>query len=118
MLGWRVSAINQHAAALWGWPGRSKPLAMHPWSSATLADAKAIRCLWGRRLVTIALRVVTVLEGVVRSALAKPHQEMAGLFVDNPTRRTSQLITERLLEAFNEIILVIFLLFLLCDSRW
>ncbi|MBV9689472.1 MAG: hypothetical protein JO202_07150 [Ktedonobacteraceae bacterium] len=55
------------------------------------------------RLLTIALRVVTVLEGVVRSALAEQCQQIAGLFAGNPKRRTAQPTTERLLEAFNEI---------------
>jgi hypothetical protein len=50
---------------------------------------------------------VTVLEGVVRRALAEQHQEIAGLFAGNPKRRTSQPTTERLLEAFNEITLTI-----------
>ncbi|HEY1351705.1 MAG TPA: hypothetical protein VGF67_18960 [Ktedonobacteraceae bacterium] len=59
------------------------------------------------RLLTIALRVVTVLEGVVRSALAEQHLEIAGLFAGNPKRRTSQPTTEQLLEAFNEITLTI-----------
>jgi hypothetical protein len=55
----------------------------------------------------IALRVVTVLEGVVRHALATQRLEIAGLFAGNPKRRTAQPTTERLLEAFNEITLTI-----------
>ncbi|HEY1348166.1 MAG TPA: hypothetical protein VGF67_00900 [Ktedonobacteraceae bacterium] len=55
------------------------------------------------RLLTIALRVVTVLEGVVRHALAIQRLEIAGLFAGNPKRPTAQPTTERLLEAFNEI---------------
>jgi transposase len=48
------------------------------------------------RLLTIALRVVTLLEGVVRYALAEQHQQIAGLFAGNPKRRTTQPTTERL----------------------
>jgi hypothetical protein len=44
---------------------------------------------------------------VVRHALAEQHQQIAGLFVGNPKRRTTQPTTERLLEAFNEITLTI-----------
>lgn len=74
------------------------------------------------------LRVVTVLEGVVRHALAEQHQQIAGLFAGNPKRRTAPPTTERLLEASNEITLTIcpawalcndiFLLFQRCNSRF
>lgn len=59
------------------------------------------------RLLTIALRVLTLLEGVVRHRLREPHRELAGLFAGHPTRRTSQPTTERLLEAFSEVTLTI-----------
>lgn len=85
-----------------------------------MADSKAIPCRLSPlsvqrdehrvglvRLLTIALRVVTVLEGVVRHALAEQHLELAGLFADHPKRRTAQPTTERLLEAFNEVTLTI-----------
>jgi len=59
------------------------------------------------RLLTLALRVLTLGEGVVRQRLAEQHEELAGLFAGNPTRRTSQPTTERLLEAFDEVTLTI-----------
>jgi len=59
------------------------------------------------RLLTIALRVITLLEGVVRQRLGEQHQELAGLFAGNPKRRTSQPTTERLLDAFREVTLTI-----------
>lgn len=59
------------------------------------------------RLLTIALRVMTLLEGVVRQRLREQQMELAGLFAGNPTRRTSQPTTERLLEAFSEVTLTI-----------
>jgi transposase len=59
------------------------------------------------RLLTIALRVITLLEGVVRQQLGEQRLELAGLFAGNPKRRTSQPTTERLLEAFREVTLTI-----------
>jgi transposase len=59
------------------------------------------------RLLTIALRVMTLLEGVVRQRLREQQIELDGLFAGNPTRRTSQPTTERLLEAFSEVTLTI-----------
>ena len=59
------------------------------------------------RVLTIALRVMTLLEGVVRQRLREQQMELAGLFAGNPKRRTSQPTTERLLEAFREVTLTI-----------
>jgi transposase len=59
------------------------------------------------RLLTIALRVMTLLEGAVRQRLHEQQMELAGLFAGNPKRRTSQPTTERLLEAFSEVTLTI-----------
>src|SRR6266700_7151426 len=59
------------------------------------------------RLLTIALRVMTLLEGVIRQRLREQQMELAGLFAGNPKRRTSQPTTERLLEAFSEVTLTI-----------
>jgi len=117
--GWRVYATNQQTAAL-GLAaaveayrdeylvernfGRLKghPLSLRP--LYVQSDDHRVGLI---RLLTIALRVVTVLEGVVRHALAEQYQEIAGLFAGNPKRRTAQPTTERLLEAFNEITLTI-----------
>ena len=59
------------------------------------------------RLLTIALRVMTLLEGEVRQRLREQQMELAGLFAGNPKRRTSQPTIERLLEAFSEVMLTI-----------
>ena len=59
------------------------------------------------RLLTIALRVLAVLEGVVHQYLSQQQEALAGLFVGNPKRQTAQPTTERLLEAFGEITLTI-----------
>jgi transposase len=119
LLGWRVYAANQPTAAL----GLSEAveayrdeylvernfgrLKGHPLSLGPLYVQRDDHRVGLIRLLSIALRVVTVLEGVVRSALAESRQEIAGLFAGNPKRRTSQPTTERLLEAFNEITLTI-----------
>jgi transposase len=119
VLGWRVYATNQLtqalglAAAVEAYRdeylvernfGRLKG---HPLSLGPLYVQRDDHRVGLIRLLTIALRVVTVLEGVVRSALAEQQQEIAGLFAGNPKRRTAQPTTERLLEAFNEITLTI-----------
>ncbi len=119
LLGWRVYATNQQTAAL-GLAGAVEAyrdeyliernfgrLKGHPLSLGPLYVQRDDHRVGLIRLLTIALRVVTVLEGVVRSVLAEQHQEVAGLFAGNPKRRTSQPTTERLLEAFNEITLTI-----------
>jgi transposase len=59
------------------------------------------------RLLTLALRVLTLVEGVVRQHLSEQKEELAGLFAGNPKRRTSQPTTERLLEAFSDVTLTI-----------
>jgi transposase len=59
------------------------------------------------RLLTLALRVLTLLEGVVRQRLGEQKAELAGLFAGNPQRRTTQPTAERLLEAFREVTLTV-----------
>jgi transposase len=59
------------------------------------------------RLLTIALRVMTLLEGVIRHRLREQQMDLAGLFAGNPKRRTRQPTTERLLEAFSPLTLTI-----------
>jgi transposase len=59
------------------------------------------------RLLTIALRVLTLLEGVVRKSLQEQKKELAGLYAGNPKRRTDQPTAEHLLKAFDEVTLTI-----------
>jgi transposase len=59
------------------------------------------------RLLTLALRVLTLLEGVVRQRLGEQKEELYGLFAGNPKRRTAQPTAERLLEAFREVTLMV-----------
>lgn len=59
------------------------------------------------RLLTIGLRVVTLLEFVVRRRLATEGSKLAGLYAGNPKRSTPRPTTELLLKAFQEITLTI-----------
>lgn len=53
------------------------------------------------------VRLLPLVEGVVRQRLSELQEELAGLVAGNPKRRTSQPTTERLLEAFREVTLTI-----------
>ena len=59
------------------------------------------------RLLAIALRVLTLLEFVVRRRLTQEGERLAGLYAGNPKRATAHPTTERLLEAFRGITLTI-----------
>ena len=57
------------------------------------------------RLLSIALRVLTLLEFVGRRQLAAEGTKLAGLYAGNPQRATDRPTAERLLEAFEDITL-------------
>src|SRR5499425_597613 len=57
------------------------------------------------RLLSIALRVLTLVECVGRRQLAAEGTKLAGLYAGNPRRDTARLTAERLLEAFEDITL-------------
>ena len=59
------------------------------------------------RLLSIALRVLTLLEFVGRRQLAAEGAKLAGLYAGNPRRETARPTAERLLEAFRDITLTI-----------
>ncbi|MGB9873163.1 MAG: IS1634 family transposase [Anaerolineae bacterium] len=59
------------------------------------------------RLLGIGLRVLTLMEFVVRRNLAAAGVKLAGLYAGNPKRATAQPTAERLLEAFREITLTV-----------
>ncbi|NOK78683.1 MAG: IS1634 family transposase [Chloroflexi bacterium AL-N5] len=59
------------------------------------------------RLLTIGLRLLTLVEFQVRRALALEKSEMAGLYAGNPKRSTAQPTAETLLASFKEINLVL-----------
>ena len=59
------------------------------------------------RLLALGLRILTLLEFVVRRRLAEDPQPLLGLYAGNPKRATLMPTVERLLEAFKEITLLI-----------
>ena len=59
------------------------------------------------RLLSIALRVLTLVEFVGRRQLAAEGTKLAGLYAGNPQRETDRPTAERLLEAFEDITLTI-----------
>ncbi len=118
-LGWRVYATNAPAEQLSleqavlayrdqyvidRGMGRLKgrPLSLTPMYLAR--DDRATGLL---RLLTIGLRVLTLLEFIVRRNLAAEGTKLAGLYAGNPKRATARPTAERLLEAFREITLTV-----------
>ena len=57
------------------------------------------------RLLSIGLRVLSLLEGVVRQRLTETYAKLAGLYVGNPKRATASPTAEALLQAFKDIFL-------------
>ncbi|ETX05007.1 MAG: hypothetical protein ETSY2_25515, partial [Candidatus Entotheonella gemina] len=118
-LGWRIYSTNQPLEQL------SLEQAVLAYRSEYLVD-RSLGRLKGRplslrpmyvqrddhatgliRLLSIALRVLTLLEFVVRRGLAAEETTLSGLYVGNPKRETARPTAERLLEAFKEITLTV-----------
>jgi transposase len=59
------------------------------------------------RLLSIGLRVLTLLEFLVRRRLAQNDDELAGLYAGNPKRTTARPTAERILEAFKDLTLTL-----------
>ncbi len=55
------------------------------------------------RLLTVALRLLTIIEFVVRRSLAKAEQTITGLYDGNPTRQTATPSVALLLNVFDNI---------------
>jgi len=58
-------------------------------------------------LLTLAIRLLTLIEFVVRRTLKQDQAELVGLHKENPKKRTTTPTTERLLQAFSNITLTI-----------
>ena len=118
-LGWHVYGTNQPVASL------SLAQAVLAYRSEYLVE-RSLGRLKGRplsltpmyvqrddhatgliRLLSIALRVLTLLEFVGRRQLAAAGAKLAGLYAGNPRRETARPTAERLLEAFRDITLTI-----------
>jgi transposase len=59
------------------------------------------------RLLSVALRVLTLVEFVVRQRLAAAWTTLAGVYAGNPKRATARPTTERLLKSFEGLTLTI-----------
>jgi transposase len=118
-MGWRVYATNQTAEKLTltqgvlayrgeylieGGFGRLKghPLSLTPMYLQREDHVKGLI-----RLLSLGLRVLTLLEFVVRQGLAEEGEKLSGLYAGNPKRATARPTTEKLLEAFGGITLTI-----------
>lgn len=111
-LGWRVSAPNEGSEHL----SLEQAVAVsrddslgertfsrlkgHPLSLAPLAGPRDGHRIGLVRLLTLAVRALTVWEGGVRRRLAESQEERIGLFAGHPKRRTAQPTAERVREAF------------------
>jgi len=116
-LGWRVYATNQPATqlslpqALLAYRSeyliehgfarlKGRPLALAPTYLHSEARVKGLV-----RLLTIGLRVLTLLEYSVRQNLTRSHTTLSGLYPENPRRTSAQPTAERLLAAFKGVTL-------------
>jgi transposase len=118
-LGWRIYSTNQPAEQL------SLEQAVLAYRSEYLVE-RSLGRLKGRplsltpmyvqrddhatgliRLLSIALRVLTLVECVVRRQLAAEEATLVGLYAGNAKRETARPTAERLLEAFQEVTLTV-----------
>jgi len=58
-------------------------------------------------LLSLAVRLLTLIEFVVRRALQREHAQLVGLHKENPKKATATPTTERLLQAFSKVTLTI-----------
>jgi transposase len=119
LLGWRVYATNQPAEQF------SLPQAVlayreeyvvehcfgrlkgHPLSLAPMYVQRDDHATGLVRLLSIALRILTLLEGVVRQRLEEEGSPLHGLYAGQPSRATAKPTAERILSAFDEISLTL-----------
>ncbi len=119
MLGWRLFATNaptenlDFAQAVKAYRGASniehnfarlkgRPLGIRPFYVKREDHAKGLA-----RLMSLALRVLTLIEYVVRENLQDKDEALAGLYAGNPKRKTDRPTTERLLKTFKGIALTL-----------
>lgn len=118
-LGWRLYVTDAPVEklsltqAVWAYRGapriernfsrlKGRPLGIRPLYVQREDHAQGIV-----RLLSLALRVLTLVEYVVRGALQAAGETLKGLYAGNPQRETARPTTERLLKAFRGITLSI-----------
>src|SRR5256712_377154 len=118
-LGWRVYGTNQPAESLSLAQAvlayrseyqverslgrlKGRPLSLTPMSVQRDDHATGLM-----RLLSIALRVLTLLAFVGRRQLATEGAKLAGLYAGNPQRETARPTAERLLDAFQDLTLTV-----------
>jgi len=118
-LGWRLYVTDAPvetlslSQAVWAYRGapriernftrlKGRPLGIRPLYVQREDHAKGMV-----RLLSLALRVLTLVEYVVRQALQVAGETLKGLYAGNPQRKTARPTTERLLKAFRGITLSI-----------
>lgn len=118
-LGWRVYATNARpedlalVQAVLAYRSQylvesdSGRLKGHPLSLTPMYLARDDHVTGLIRLLSVGLRVLTLLEFVVRQRLAAAGTMLAGLYAGNPKRATARPTTERLLKAFEGLTLTI-----------
>lgn len=74
---------------------KGKPLSLSP--MYVQSDQRATGLIY---LLSVALRILTLLEGRCRQRLAEQHESLPGLYAGNPKRTTSRPTAEALLQAF------------------
>jgi len=119
LMGWRLYVTNAPAKtfslaeAVWAYRGaprierdfrrlKGHPLGIRPLYVRRQDHAKGMV-----RLLSLALRVLTVMEHVVRRQLQVAGETLSGLYAGNPKRQTARPTTERLLKAFRGITLTV-----------
>jgi transposase len=119
MLGWRLYVTNapkenlDFAEAVKVYRGAShiehnfarlkgRPLGIRPFYVQREDHAKGMG-----RLMSLALRVLTLIEYVVRENLQVNNEVLSGLYAGNPKRTTERPTTERLLKAFKGVALTL-----------
>lgn len=119
LMGWRLYVTNMPAetyslaGAVYDYRGAPnieqdfRRLKGHPLGIRPLYVRRQDHATGMVRLLSLALRVLTVVEHVVRRQLQVIGDALSGLYAGNPKRQTARPTTERLLKAFRGITLTI-----------
>jgi transposase len=119
LMGWRLYAVTAAqeqmslTEAVWAYRGAPRierdfrRLKGHPLGLRPLYVQRDDHARGMVRLLSLALRILTLVEYVVRERLRTAGETLKGLYAGNPQRQTSRPTTERLLKAFKGITLTV-----------